>query len=86
MNLQGILRFVSPSAKRSLGYEIEELLNRNTYEFTHPDDAPKISEAVEKLIKNPGFDRDRRIPLPASRWFLAGAAIGGARATCSAGR
>ncbi len=53
-NLQGVLRFVSPSAKRSLGHEIDELLNRNTFEFTHPDDASKISEAVEKLIRNPG--------------------------------
>src|SRR5258706_9187025 len=34
----GILRYVSPSVQRLLGYAASELLGRNAFEFMHPDD------------------------------------------------
>jgi PAS domain S-box-containing protein len=37
-NTDGRLEFISPSIKRLLGYEPEELLGRKPYEIVHPDD------------------------------------------------
>lgn len=37
-SLTGIYKYVSPACKRLLGYEPEELLGRDPYEFFHPDD------------------------------------------------
>jgi PAS domain S-box-containing protein len=48
------LRFVSPSAKRMTGYEPEEVLSMNAFEFVHPDDIPKLVEKFTAGIQEPG--------------------------------
>ena len=50
VNNDGILRFVSPSAKRYLGYEPEEMLNRSAFDFIEPQDAPKIAAALRRML------------------------------------
>ena len=48
----GTIEYVSPSVKRILGYEPEELLGQNPYEFYfHPLDAERIrEESHEQLL------------------------------------
>jgi PAS domain S-box-containing protein len=55
VNGEGVVRFVSPSVKRSLGYEPEELLNRNMLELMTSEDAPKAAAALERALNDPAF-------------------------------
>ena len=50
----GILRYVSPSVERLLGYGTSELLGRNAFEFIHPDDLAPVMEALADAIQRPG--------------------------------
>src|SRR5206468_2925102 len=50
----GILRYVSPSVQRLLGYAANELLGRNAFEFMHPDDLAPVMEALADAIQEPG--------------------------------
>ena len=52
MDLKGDYLFISPSIKDTMGYEIEEVLGRNTTEFIHPDDLPKIIEEMGEAVNN----------------------------------
>ncbi len=48
----GRYAYVSPSAKRLLGYEPEDLLGRDPYELFHPDDIDRIrEESHEKVLR-----------------------------------
>ncbi len=48
------LRYVSPSAKRITGYEPEEVMHMNAFEFVHPDDLPLVAETFAAGINEPG--------------------------------
>ncbi len=50
----GIIRYVSPSVQRLLGYGAKELLGRNAFEFMHPDDLAPVMEALADAIQRPG--------------------------------
>jgi len=50
----GILRYVSPSVQRLLGYGANELLGRNAFEFVHPDDLAPVMETLADAIQRPG--------------------------------
>jgi len=50
----GILRYLSPSVQRLLGYGASELLGRNAFEFMHPDDLSPVMEALADAIQKPG--------------------------------
>jgi PAS domain S-box-containing protein len=50
MDLNGKYLFVSPSVKVNMGYEVEELVGKNTTEFLHPEDLPKIMEEMGETI------------------------------------
>lgn len=50
MDLTGKYLFISPSVKETMGYEVEELIGRNTTEFLHPEDLPKIMESMGETI------------------------------------
>src|SRR2546426_3199972 len=50
----GIFRYTSPSAQRLLGYAPSELLERNAFEFVHPDDLPVVAEALARAVQTPG--------------------------------
>ena len=41
-----IVTYVSPSVRRVLGYEPEELVGRSVFEFVHPDDVPRVSRLL----------------------------------------
>jgi len=50
MNADGKITFASPSVKHVLGYEVDEILNRNGFEFVHPDDIKWAFESFQKEV------------------------------------
>ena len=53
-NLEGVFEFVSPSCFSLLGYEPEEILGRNIYDFFHPDDLSSIKTIHSRILDEPG--------------------------------
>jgi PAS domain S-box-containing protein len=53
VNLDGTLRYVSPSVKRVLGYDPEEMVGKAISEYAHPDDTTTTS-----LLRNRTGDQD----------------------------
>ncbi len=54
---QGVIRYISPSVEKVLGYRPEEMVGRFGREFIHPDDAPRTDEGFEEAIQHPGAER-----------------------------
>ena len=50
LNPDGTARYVSPSVRRLLGYEVEEIVGRDSLEMVHPDDAG----TVQQMLDEPG--------------------------------
>src|SRR2546426_7958634 len=50
----GVFRYASPSVERVLGYAPGELLERNAFDYVHPDDIPVVAEALAGAIHHPG--------------------------------
>jgi PAS domain S-box-containing protein len=50
----GSITFVAPSVKNILGYEAQEVMGRNCFEFVHPDDIAWAFESFQKEVgENP---------------------------------
>ncbi|HWJ90584.1 MAG TPA: PAS domain S-box protein [Flavisolibacter sp.] len=51
---EATIAFASPSVKNVLGYEVNEIVGRNGFEFVHPDDIKSAFESFQKeVIQNP---------------------------------
>jgi len=50
---EGIIRYVSPSVQRILGYRPEELVGKSSIDVVHPDDLPLVAKGFEKAVRNP---------------------------------
>jgi two-component system, cell cycle sensor histidine kinase and response regulator CckA len=48
LNVDGTIRYVSPSHERVLGYRLDELVGQNVFAFIHPDDLPGIKESFAR--------------------------------------
>jgi two-component system, cell cycle sensor histidine kinase and response regulator CckA len=53
LNLEGIVRFQSPSLERVLGYPPAERIGRSAFELVHPDDLPKARQAFDRIRSEP---------------------------------
>jgi two-component system, cell cycle sensor histidine kinase and response regulator CckA len=53
LNAEGLIRFQSPSVERVLGYLPGELLDRNVFEFIHPEDLPQVQSAFQGVVSEP---------------------------------
>ena len=53
VDTDGTITYVSPAVTRILGYEPDELIGHEGYEFVHPDDRERNAEAVETVLSNP---------------------------------
>ena len=49
----GLFHYNSPSIKRTLGYEPEELVGRDAFQLVHPDDLPGVKGAFERALQDP---------------------------------
>jgi PAS domain S-box-containing protein len=54
LNADGTLRWESPSASRMLGYEEGQGVGKTSFELVHPDDMPKVTDTLARLLQNPG--------------------------------
>ena len=53
VDTDGTITYVSPAVTRILGYDADELVGREGYEFVHPDDQERNVEAVETVLSTP---------------------------------
>lgn len=54
LDLDGTIRFESPSFERLLGYSQHELDGRIAFEFVHHDDLPAVLEKFQQVLQQPG--------------------------------
>ncbi|MFI5237374.1 MAG: PAS domain-containing protein, partial [Ignavibacteriales bacterium] len=55
LDKQGNMIFYNASVTRILGYSEDELLNKNVFEFIHPDDIDGVLELFNKAITIPSY-------------------------------
>ena len=53
VDTDGTITYVSPAVTRILGYEPNELIGHEGYEFVHPDDRERNAAAVETVLSDP---------------------------------
>ncbi len=53
LNREGVYQFNSPSVKRVLGYEPEELVGQSVFSFCHPEDLAALMSAFQHGLKHP---------------------------------
>jgi len=49
LNVDGTVRYASPSHERLLGYALHELVGQNALTFVHPDDHSRVRDALQRL-------------------------------------
>ena len=50
----GTVRYESPSIERVLGYDPEELVGKNAFEYIHPDELGQASSTFARVLETPG--------------------------------
>jgi PAS domain S-box-containing protein len=56
LDKDSVLIYYSPSAKRVLGYENDEVLGLNVLAFIHPDDVAGVADALTSVVQDPGSE------------------------------
>jgi len=51
-DLEGRIRFVSPSVRKTLGYEPADLIGANAFDLVHPEDLSKARETFVLLLRD----------------------------------
>ena len=55
INKESIIRFQSPSVTRILGFQPDEMVGRNAFDFVHPDDGARFASGIKSAFANPGL-------------------------------
>jgi PAS domain S-box-containing protein len=50
LDLDGVVRYASPSAKPTFGYKVEELVGRPIFELIHPEDRATVGSRLRKVV------------------------------------
>ena len=53
VDADGILTYVSPAVTRVLGYEPDDLVGHEGYEFVHPEDRERNADALNAVLSDP---------------------------------
>jgi PAS domain S-box-containing protein len=53
LEADGTIRYQSPSIERMLGYSIEELVGKNTFDYVHPEDLERVLSAFAEGLADP---------------------------------
>ena len=61
LDLNGIFTYVNPYIYDELGYQPDEIIGREIYEFVHPDDAKKITNVLFRRLKSHDFIPEIRL-------------------------
>src|SRR6266446_4756652 len=54
----GVMRYVSPSAERVLGYGAEHLPAQNIFAYVHPPDLDRFRAFFTRILRKPGFSAE----------------------------
>ena len=57
VDTEGTITYVSPAVTRILGYDPEELIGHEGYEFVHPEDQERNAETLETILSNPSTSK-----------------------------
>ena len=49
----GVVQYVTPSVRRVLGYEPEEVVGDNAFDYIHPDDVDRAAERFAESLEDP---------------------------------
>lgn len=49
-DVEGVYLYASPACRRLLGYEPQELVGRDAYDFIHPDDIPVVRRSHDQVL------------------------------------
>lgn len=55
LNADGSIRYESKSIRQILGYEPEEMVGKNSFEFVHPEDLPQVVASFKELMETGGM-------------------------------
>lgn len=55
------IRYESPSVERILGYDPEEMVGRNVFEYLHPDDVERARAVLQDSLEKPTLDRQLEV-------------------------
>src|SRR3990172_1895051 len=55
MDDKGTFLYTSPSVERILGYKTDDLIGKNTFDYIHPADIPRIFDVFTQLVQTPGI-------------------------------
>jgi PAS domain S-box-containing protein len=50
-DINGLYKYISPGIQSLLGYAPEDLLEKNSYPFIHPDDIPSVKQVYKQTLK-----------------------------------
>jgi PAS domain S-box-containing protein len=53
VDTDGTITYVSPAVRRVLGYDPDELIGHEGYEFVHPEDRDRNADALEAVLSDP---------------------------------
>jgi diguanylate cyclase (GGDEF)-like protein/PAS domain S-box-containing protein len=53
LEVDGTIRYESPSIERILGYEPEELVGENVFDYVHPEDLERVLEVLAEGLADP---------------------------------
>lgn len=55
LSVDGKFKYVSPSARNIFGYESDDTMDVNPDDSTHPEDLPKVLNAIRALVADPSL-------------------------------
>ncbi|HEY9858022.1 MAG TPA: PAS domain S-box protein [Candidatus Obscuribacterales bacterium] len=55
LEADGVIRYVSPSIERILGYQPEPLMGQSAFDYTHPAESAELQTAFAKILAQPGI-------------------------------
>ena len=61
VDTDGTITYVSPAVTRILGYDPEELIGHEGYEFVHPEDRERNVDALETVLSNPSTSKTTEV-------------------------
>ena len=70
VDAEGTIRYVSPAAKRVLGYELEEMVGKSALDFVHPDDREEAMGLLAEVSSELGVQPlvEFRVPHKDGSW------------------
>ncbi|MGB3204317.1 MAG: PAS domain S-box protein [Crinalium sp.] len=73
----GVVRYVSPSVKLILGYQPEDIVGKNVFDYIHPQDKSKAKSEFAERLKQPGVVglSELRLHHGAGKWIEVEVAV-----------